>query len=887
MKKISQFLVKYRIYIFITFIIFTVASVFLTFSVNINYDLTKYLPEDSSMKIGMTLMEDEFHDGTQSTLEVMIEGLEDTEITNVLSLIQETSNQIKVVYDTKSDYTLYTITIPDGAYSKLATQVYTDVNQSLEDYQSYLSGDVAEANSGFMLQLMLWSISLLLLVLVILSSSWIEPLIFIVTIGIAILINMGTNIIFSSVSQTTFSIAAILQLVLSMDYSIMLMERYRQEKEHAEPVEAMKNAISKGLLSISSSSITTIVGLLCLIFMSFTLGMDMGLVLAKGIFISLIVTFTVLPTFILMSDKLIDKTKKPTLKFRMKKVADFEFKFRHVLLVIFVILLAGSFYLSRNTNVDFALEATAKDATIINEKFPPDNQIVVLYDSKHEDKIANVLTQINALSGTKELNAYATTLGRKLTSQELSLTLGIDQNIIETLIYIYNNGDINNLTLNEFTTFVLSDIASNQMFASNFTQDDLAQLTMLQNFSNTTIISASYNSTELSSMLGIDQSTVEQLITGYYMQNGEDIKETISLYDFVGYFVTLSRDPNYSAMFDEATKAQVEMLYGIMQVSYANQTFSPITLAQMLGSMSSNFDDSILMMIFYMQAASVTDMSEVKISIDEFMTFMVNDLLSNDTFSYLFDEESKDLLLSNYQLIENGKAQLVGSNYSRAIISTSFSSNGEDGLDYINQVKQLLEDTDVTYHLIGELPMAYEMNDTFVDELNFVTLLTIIAIFVVVCIAFRSFFVPIVLVALIQTAIFVTMSSTIVSGSNLYFLAIIIIQAILMGAAIDYAILYTSYYRTARKTYGIKESMEHAFQGSMLAIMTSSIILIVITTVVGLVIDQAATAVVVLAIARGMTVAVVLTLFILPPVLAIFDKWICKEFGNPKNSKIA
>ena len=131
---------------------------------------------------------------------------------------------------------------------------------------------------------------------------------------------MGTNIIFSSISDMTFSIAAVLQLVLSIDYSIILVNRYKQERINTDsPIEAMKKALYNAFKSITSSSLTTFVGLLALIFMSFTIGKDMGLVLAKGVLFSLICVFTLLPTLIIWSDKLLKITDK---KYLLAKIKD-------------------------------------------------------------------------------------------------------------------------------------------------------------------------------------------------------------------------------------------------------------------------------------------------------------------------------------------------------------------------------------------------------------------------------------------------------------------------------------------------------------------------------------------------------------------------------------
>jgi predicted RND superfamily exporter protein len=157
------------------------------------------------------------------------------------------------------------------------------------------------------------AVIIMLVVLFIMCKSYIEPFLIIVSIAVAILINMGSNIIFESVSEMTFSIAAVFQLVLSIDYSIMLIHRFMQEYEVLEEKNvtiAMQNSIKYAFKSITSSSITTIVGLLVLLFMSFTIGTDIGLVLSKGVFFSLICVFTVMPTMIMGCHKLLFTTNK-------------------------------------------------------------------------------------------------------------------------------------------------------------------------------------------------------------------------------------------------------------------------------------------------------------------------------------------------------------------------------------------------------------------------------------------------------------------------------------------------------------------------------------------------------------------------------------------------
>jgi predicted RND superfamily exporter protein len=193
------------------------------------------------------------------------------------------------------------------------------MNSMIDAYQEryYVETFYGGSNVGVLDVLLPLAAAIGLLMLFVMTKSYIEPLFILISIAIAILINMGSNIMFESVSEMTFSIAAVLQLVLSIDYSIMLIHRFEQEYERQEIKDAniaMQNAIVGSFSSIVSSSITTIVGLLVLLLMSFTIGRDIGLVLSKGVFLSLICVFTVMPSIIIWGHKLLFKTNKQYLR---------------------------------------------------------------------------------------------------------------------------------------------------------------------------------------------------------------------------------------------------------------------------------------------------------------------------------------------------------------------------------------------------------------------------------------------------------------------------------------------------------------------------------------------------------------------------------------------
>ncbi|MCC8358021.1 MAG: efflux RND transporter permease subunit [Oscillospiraceae bacterium] len=313
MQKIAAFIVRKRYAVLGVVVALTLLCTFLATKVEINSDMTKYLADDSSMKIGMDIMEEEFGDTEESqTIRVMAQGLDDGEKQTLLEALEALPYVSSVAHDesedyNSGDYSLFVISTEYEYGSEEETAIESALDEEFGDYDLTWQNDDDSAMS-----LKPWIIAVavvfLLIVMLAMCESWIEPFLFLIAIGFAVLINTGTNIVLGSVSNITNSIAAILQLVLSMDYSIILMNRYRQEQALCLDKEtAMTRALTHAFSSITSSSLTTMVGLLALVFMSFKIGRDLGLVLAKGVLISLLSIFTALPGLVLACDGLIKK----------------------------------------------------------------------------------------------------------------------------------------------------------------------------------------------------------------------------------------------------------------------------------------------------------------------------------------------------------------------------------------------------------------------------------------------------------------------------------------------------------------------------------------------------------------------------------------------------
>ena len=338
MKRAASFLVEKRKILLCFFLILAAVSLPLAGMVNINYDLTKYLSADSRMKQGMELMEHEFGPDESSQLRVMFTGLEESEKPEIQGWLSGLEQVASADWEPGEAYnrdgcTLYELTMEYDSHSREAADLYRAVHDRYDGRGIVTGGSIHEANVPILpLYIIVVSVGLVLLILLVMCNSWFEPVIFLVNIGIAVAINLGTNVLLPGISYYTNSIVGIMQLVLSMDYSIILLNRYTQEKEKAaDNLSAMKAAISAAFPAVAGSSLTTFAGLLCLAFMSFKLGADMGFALAKGVVISLVCIFTVLPSLILMSDRWIVKTRKKALKIPMGKYSGAESPLRYCL----------------------------------------------------------------------------------------------------------------------------------------------------------------------------------------------------------------------------------------------------------------------------------------------------------------------------------------------------------------------------------------------------------------------------------------------------------------------------------------------------------------------------------------------------------------------------
>lgn len=656
MRKVTDFIVKAR-YVFLTlFVILAIFSLYLGTKVNINEDIMKYLPETSEIKIGKDIMDEEFIEQDSSVLNVMFKGLSDAEKEDTLKKLESINGVSSVLYENTDEYnrdkyTLYVLNVDDYDHSKTAENVYNEVNEMKPEA---MSGSIySEWKPVLQIWIVVVAIAMAMIILTILSESYIEPWLYLISIGVAVFINKGTNIIFPSVSNITDSIVAILQLALSMDYSIMLSNRYRQEREkEKDKTKAMKNALYNSFKAILSSSITTVVGLLALVFMSFTIGRDLGLVLAKGVVLSLVSIFFCLPGLLVLCDKLIMNSKKKTINFNLKGLGKYSYKTRWVQLVFIIVSFIAAYILKGNIGILYT--GTQQDE--VGKHFPSTNQIAIIYENKYDEIITKYCKSIEDDEKVNQVLCYGNTINEKLAYNELNQKfkdLGQDTEIDDYLIKIiyynyYNKNTKDSMTLSEFTKFIKSDVYSNEKVSESIDDNIKENMDLLENFATKDNVNQKRTASEIANILDMNESDANDLLIYY---NSKNLDTKMSIKDFVNFMINEVRvDPNYGSSVDANTLASLKQLQPFINTNTINKQMTSNEIANTFGIDKSLVDQLFL---FY----RTTQDSKSTMTINEFANVALN-MSNQDAYKDMFDEstiKSLNMLstLSSEQIIAN------------------------------------------------------------------------------------------------------------------------------------------------------------------------------------------------------------------------------------------
>ena len=674
--------VKLRIPILIVSIILLFPAALGYFHTRVNYDILTYLPKEIDTMKGQDILLDEF--GTGAFSMCVVEGMEDQDISKMRKNMEKVDHVKKILwYDSLADLSIPKTMLPDKVQDAFINEdkdatlmvIFFDSSmssdetmdaieelRSVADKQCYISGmsavvtDTKNLSDKEVPIYVLIAVILAVIVLSLTMDSALIPVFFLLSIGMAIIYNLGSNVFFGEISYVTQALAAVLQLGVTMDYSIFLWHSYEENQERFpdDKKRAMAHAISNTLTSVIGSSITTVAGFVALCFMSFTLGLDLGVTMAKGVIFGVICCVTVLPSMILVFDKAIDKTRHKAIIPDLGVISGWVVKHYKAFIITFIIVLIPALWGYTHYEVYYDLAGTLPgnlDSVIANDKldetFAMNSTHIILCDSSLEPKEVNeMMSKIDDVDGVKA-------------------TLGLDSLVGPTV--------------------------PREMIPS-------------------------------------------------------DIKEVVM-------------DENYQ----------------MLMIS-----------------------------------------SEYKVASDE-----VN--------------------------------------------------------DQCDKIEKIMKKYDKNAMLIGEAPCTKDLITITNHDFNVVSTVSIGAIFLIIACVFKSISLPIILVAVIEFAIFINMGIPAFTGTKLPFIAGIVIGTIQLGATVDYAILMTTKYRKARYN-GVEkqEAITSALGASMQSVIVSALSFFAATFGVGLYSNVDMIASLCSLMARGAIISMFVVIFILPSMFMIFDKISCK-----------
>ena len=494
-KRLATSIVRYRRIILPFLLLLAVWSVFQIGRTRINYDLTRYLSDDSMTKKALQVMQEEF--GSSEQLRLMFTGTEETSMSGIVLRLTEMPEILAAQYNPETDcirkegveYRLVTLTLDNCNASALVPVLREMFPDAAVGGTAAAQLDIQRSVGAEIPGIMLIAVAVVLAVLLLTSHAWLEPPLLLVVFAVSILINMGTNFLFPDVSFITFAVCAILQLALSIDYAIMLLHTWNSYRDDGyDPEEAMVEALAACFMRIASSAFTTVAGLLSLLFMSFTIGFDIGLVLSKGILISMMGVFLLMPALTLILKTPLQKTRHRSLRFGGERLGNAIYRYRKPVACLLVLLVLCGAFFSYQNEYFFTEPGSSRrtDAGKISELFGASNPLVLLIHSGESDEDydlqRSVVADLSALQRSdgspviESITAMVTTgeaALRQYTADDVAELTGMSSSMIS--LFFTMNGFGNSVRADRLLTAAGSFAVGNEQIASLQAQLDAAR----------------------------------------------------------------------------------------------------------------------------------------------------------------------------------------------------------------------------------------------------------------------------------------------------------------------------------------------------------------------------------------------------------------------------
>ncbi len=761
MLRVASFIVDKRMLFFLIYIIAIIFSLFSASWVKVNNDLADYLPETTETKQGLEVMDKEFV--TFGTAKIMVANIsyqdakslqsriEDMDGVSQVTFTDEDAEQEDFVEHYNNGSALYSITFSYDENDDRALESLENVKEELSGYDIYvktsLGNQQAEIIQEEINKIMVLVAVVVVSVLLLTSESYGEIPVLLMTFGSSMLLNSGTNFLLGTISFVSNSVSSILQLALSVDYAIIFCNRYKEELKDYDVHDAVVVALSKSIPEICSSSLTTISGLMAMIFMQYRIGADLGVVLIKAILLSLLSVFTLMPGLLVLFSGAMAKTQHKSFVPKISAVGRFAYTSRFVLPAIFAVVFVVFCVLSQNTpyvygysTLDTPVQNDQQKAEeLIENSFGSENYCAIVVPGGNYKKEAKLIEDLEAYTEVDYCQGLANT--------------------------------------NAMDDYMLTDELTPRAF---------------------------------SELLDLDYEVAELLYTTYAADQEE---------------------------------------YG-----------------RIVGGISSYKVPLMDMLMF------VYEKSE-----EGYVTL---------------DSDIDETLTSAYQQISDGRKQLEGENYDRILVYMTIPLPEQDdaAFDFVETMHNLAQSyyEGESVYVVGDCTSQRDLRDSFSRDNVVVSVVSILFVLVILLFTFKSAGLPVLLVAVIEGAIFINFGIPTVTHDKLFFMGYLIVSSIQMGANIDYAIVISSRYTECRKMQDRKSSIIEALNFSFPTIITSGSMMILAGVFIGQMTSDACIAGIGQCLGRGTMISVILVMFVLPQILLIGDGLIAKttfEIERPIKTK--
>ena len=491
------------------------------------------------------------------------------------------------------------------------------------------------------------------------------------------------------------------------------------------------------------------------------------------------------------------------------------------------------------------------------------------YASKFDKKTKSNLKLVHQV-----MNAAVS--GTKYNANQAAELLGMDQSSMKLLYSYHKMADgKDTVSLQKMVNYLVGS------GSSSLGKDSVSKLKKLQNIINASVSGSQYGYIDMASALGMEQEQLRKLYLIYEQEHSGSSGKKLSVQDFVVFLSEeLEDNEELAKNMEQDSVDTVGSAKILVDAVVSGKKYSPEKLYEIIRDFNSDMDKNTLQLLYLYHDSKYYGNPDWKLSINQLVNYMVNELYEDEVFSELLEDDTRDSIKEVQEQLEEAAQLLHSDQYSRMMLDM----NGMDEMDHIEEfydsihteLDRILEGN---YYLIGDSAMSYEMSHRFDKELVFITLLTAVAIFLVVAVSFRKFVLPLVLVLLVQCGVYITVTIIGIRGSGLYYLTLLMVECILMGSTIDYGILFSTYYREGRKKMNRKNSLINAYRGAIHTIMTSGSILVIVTGVLSQYFPDPSTAQICQNISIGALCASLLILFILPGILVTVDRFIVKKEG--------